>query len=82
MRKYEKVLGERQWTVISISGVIEIFFRDYQEMSNLFTHQNHKRSQMNEHQGAAVLGRSINHLVFVKTKILHSSDSETHGGLQ
>ena len=37
---------------------------------------------MNEHQGVAVLGRSINHLVFMKTKLLHSSASEAHGGLQ
>lgn len=51
-------------------------------MSHFFTHQNHKRSQMNKHQGVAVLGRSINHLIFVKTKILHNSDSEAHGGPQ
>lgn len=51
-------------------------------MSHFFTHQNHKRSQMNKHQAVAVLGRSINHLVFVKTQILHNSDSEAHGGPQ
>lgn len=78
-----KEMGGGEWTVISISGVREVFFfRDYQEMSHFFTHQNHKRSQMNKLQGVAVLGRSINHLVFVETKILHNSDSEAHGGPQ